>query len=154
MARDAGFAVVANLSQGVINEIIAAYWTNLVPLLPFTLPATQVDGETVTFQGEVQVLPVTIALTPRPDNLIATTVAVGGYYSAQVGSAEPVSAVIQLSATINVGVTVVTASGYFVPTLDLSNAVLPSLAITVEQGPALPATVNQALNSSTVLGAV
>lgn len=154
MARDAGFAVVANLSQGVINEIIAAYWTNLVPLLPFTLPATQVGGETVTFQGEVQVLPVTIALTPRPDNLIATTVAVGGYYSAQVGSAEPVSAVIQLSATINVGVTVVTASGYFVPTLDLSNAVLPSLAITVEQGPALPATVNQALNSSTVLGAV
>jgi hypothetical protein len=29
MARNAGFAMVANVTQGLLNQIIAAYWSDL-----------------------------------------------------------------------------------------------------------------------------
>jgi hypothetical protein len=153
MARNAGFAMVANVTQGVLNEIIAAYWSDLPQPLTFSLPATQVAGETVSFQGELEILPVTLSLAARSDHLITTTLSCGGYLSAQVGTTAA-SAVLSLSATFDVGVTVASTSGYLVPSLDLSNVVVVALDIAVVQGPPLPATVNQALNEPAVLGTV
>lgn len=155
MARNAGFGVVAEISEGVINDILAAYWSDLTHPVEFHLPAgVQIGGETIALDATLQILAPSIRLVQRPDNLISVTASCGGILIASVGSAAPVAAVVSLSTTIAAGIAVVDLNKYLVPTIDLSGAVVSNLAVVVQQGPALPATVNQALSSSPVLSAV
>jgi hypothetical protein len=83
----------------------------------------------VSFQGELEILPVTLSLAARSDHLITITLSCGGYLSAQVG-AMAASAVLSLSATFDVGVTVASTNGYLVPSLDLSAAWCAIIAFT------------------------
>ncbi len=150
MGSNAGFGIVVNLSQEVINSTIAAYWSALATPLNYQLPPNvQIAGETIALDATLQFLTPTIALAPNPDNLIATTFGCGGFLSFSIGATAPTTVVLSLSTIISAAVQVADQAGYFVPSLDLSNAVVSAISVNVIQGPPLPDLVNQALNSPT-----
>jgi hypothetical protein len=153
MGSNAGFGIVVNLSQDVINSTIAAYWSALATSLNYQLPPNvEIAGEIIAFDATLQFLTPTIALAPNPNNLIATTLGCGGFLSFSIGATAPTTVVLSLTTTISAAVQVADQAGYFVPSLDLSNAVVSDISVTVVQGPTLPDVVNQALNSPDVLG--
>ncbi len=139
MGSNAGFGIVVNLSQEVINSTIAAYWSALATPLNYQLPPNvQIAGETIALDATLQFLTPTIALAPNPDNLIATTFGCGGFLNFSIGATAPTTVVLSLSTIISAAVQVADQAGYFVPSLDLSNAVVSAISVNVIQGPPCP----------------
>ena len=155
MAPNAGFGIVVEVAQDVINRTIAAYWSALDTPLAFELPSgVEVAGESIGLAATLQLLSPNVTVTANPHNLITANFGCGGFLGWSIGATPPTEIILSLSTTIDVGIVVADTGGYLVPSLDLSNAVVANIVINVVEGAALPSSVNQALSSPVVLGAL
>ena len=153
-SRDAGFALVGMVTQTLVNDIVRVYWASLASPLTFQLPSLVIaDGVDVSLSGALELLTPEVSLAASPDNLVQVRLAVAGSLAATVDG-EETSALILLTVTTGVALTITTTGGSLVPGLDPSQLTISNLALYVLEGPPLPAEVNAALGSSAVIDAL
>ncbi len=79
MARDAGFSLVASLSQRTANDYIRVYFANNVSPQPIPLPASvSIAGTTVNLAGTVALLPPEVSFTQNAQNAVTLNAALMG----------------------------------------------------------------------------
>jgi hypothetical protein len=153
-SRDAGFALVGMVTQDLVNDVVRVYWAELASPLVFQLPTLVIaDGIEVSLSGTLDLLTPEVTLAASPDNLVQVRLAVAGNLTATLEGVDT-SALILLTVTTGVALTVTTSGGSLVPGLDPSQVMISNLALYVLEGPALPPAVNAALGSPTVTEAL
>ena len=152
---NAGFAAVANATQGAVNTAIQLYWTNLVSPVRFTLPPSgTTSGGPVGLTGVLDLLAPVVTLVANPQRLLSVRLAVAGSAQATFAGVTTPATVVLLAVNLQVAGTVDTSTGSVIPSLDLSQVVLDSLNLYILGGGSLPAWAQDALNSPEVLGAL
>lgn len=151
-ARHAGFAAVVCMGEDLINSVIEAAFQNLAAPITFNLPSPiAIGSKTVSLSGVFTVLPPSVKLTQRPDNLIGVSGRFISELNLQGASAEPVDVVVELSCSLRVGLSVAVVSDRFQVGLDLSQASVTAIDVRVIDGPALMSAYGAAIRSPAVL---
>ena len=158
MARNAGFAFVSCMSEGLVNSVLRAVHANFLPPFQFALPSPlNAGGMSVNALGSLIFLPPQVTLQSRPDNLVTVSVGFAGQVNLTAG-AQSVQTEALLSATVLVGlisnVTTVGANQQVTVGLNLAQASVSAVQVSVINGPALSALFTSALSSGPVLTAL
>src|SRR5215831_13247437 len=107
MARHAGFAAVASITEGMINTILSSYAESISPLI-FPLPQTiTVAGSTVSFAGIVEMDPPVVELHANPVNLITVHLTLRTQFLAQATGVPEKHWTVQLSETLSTNPTTI-----------------------------------------------
>jgi hypothetical protein len=147
MARHAGFAAVASVTEGMVNSVLASYAESISPLL-FPLPQTITVGPVaVSFAGLVEMDPPTVELHANPNNLIIVHLTFQSQFLAQATGIPQRRWKVRLSATVSTAVTTVISNNLVLAAVDLSHTTLQSLQVRQLAGPPLPDVVLGALQS-------
>jgi hypothetical protein len=147
MARHAGFAAVATVTQGMINATIAAYCRAEVG--PFFFPLPTVIGIppfAVTFSGLMEMRPPTVELQANPANLVRVHFTFLSTLRAQLGQ-QQLNAAVQLGGAVDIAIGATPQDGRIVLAIDTQQVVFQPLTVQVVAGPALPAPIINALQS-------
>lgn len=150
--RHAGFASVATIQAGLINELLAAA-SSLAPSPSFALPSPiQVGSDSVSISGTLAIVPPVVAFAANPDNLIAVTCGAAGTLTFLVNGTV-LQVELTLTSTINVSLLVDVSPSLLALVVDLSHATISDITVSVEVGPPLTAVYQIALQDSSVLNA-
>lgn len=151
-ARHAGFAVVLGVGEALINDLIEAAFQHLVTPLTFHLPTPIMVGSTaVTFAGAFTILPPVATFVQRPDNLVGVRCRSVAELRLDGATEDPVDVLIELGCSLLVGLSVNVVNGRFQVGLDLSQAAVTGLDVTILDGPSLHSAYGAAIHSGPVL---
>jgi len=159
--RHAGFAAVACIGESLVNNVIEAAFQNEAAPISFTLPTPiQVGGSrwslgtTVSISGNVRVLPPVVTLLKRPDNLVGVRVRFVSELRLEGATAQPADILVELGCSLLVGLSVQVVNDRFQVGVDLSQATISAVDVTVLEGPSLVSAYGAALHSSHVRAAL
>src|SRR5436190_23567205 len=117
MARHAGFAAVASITEGLINSVLASYAESISPFL-FPLPQTITVGPSaVSFAGVVEMDPPTVELHANPGNLITVHVTFRSQFLAEATGVPQQRWKVQLTDTVTTNVTTLISNNTVVAAL-------------------------------------
>jgi len=155
MARHAGFAAAATLTQGLANDIASSYVTYGVGPLFFPLPQTvSVGSTTVTFAGLIQLLAPTLEFHANPGNAVTVHFSFLSTFRAQVNGQPMQSWVVRWDATVSVPLLTTIQGTQIVLGINAAQVVLLPLTLTQQQGPAIPPEILSALQSTQLAAAI
>jgi hypothetical protein len=143
---------VRSATENQANSILAAFSTT-VPLQAVNLPSIVVGGNTVSLQGTIALLSPQVAFHDRTDNLVTTSLAVGGLLVLNTSSQPQQFVDAVLSVSIDVALTTSVQNNNVVSSIDLSQIVINSLGIQYLSAPPSPLYQN-AVASPAVIAAI
>jgi hypothetical protein len=148
----AGFAFVATVSEALLNAAIDAAVANLVPPLTAGLPnRVQLGNQPVLLNGTLVVLPPSVTLKARADNLVTAHVAFAGVVTTGVGPSTT-SFELVLKADLDVGlVTQIIGNKQLAVGVDFTQAKVDAVDIFSISGGLPVGGVQAALRDPTVL---
>jgi len=151
---DAGFALVGSVSEKTVNQILGAYFANLVSPITFSLPASViVGGSTINISGSLILLPPLVTLKARSDNLVNVQLGLAGQLTLN-GGPQPGQYELELTCSVDVGLVTNVSGSNFIVGLDTSAATINSVNVYVMTGTPLNSIYSASLNSQTVLNAL
>lgn len=160
-ARHAGFALVSTIGEELINSLIEAAFINHVDHagpFRFQLPSPLMIGgrakRRVTLTGDVTLLPPSVTLRRRPDNLVAVRGRFVSELRLEGATPDPVDVDIEIGCSLFVGLSVSIVNDRFLVGIDLSQATVTAVDLRVKEGPPLVSAYGAALTSVPVLNAL
>jgi hypothetical protein len=152
MARHAGFGAVATITEDATNALIASSWANLVPsTLYLQLPQTVNLGfSSVSFAGLLRIRPPTVELHANPKNLVKTHFVFRSTFMGGIAGQPLKKWTVELRSTVDVALITRVQGQQIVLGIDTTQVQLEPFQVQVLQGPALPAGIVNALQSTTL----
>ncbi len=131
MARHAGFATAATITERFVNSAIESYLGEYLAPLRFPMPPSiTIAGTTVAFDGWLQLLAPTVELHPNPDDLVRTHFGFKGALSAGINTSPNQVVAVELDVTVDCGlVTTVADDGQVTVGLDTSTVAFQPLVM-------------------------
>jgi|WetSurMetagenome_2_1015567.scaffolds.fasta_scaffold00036_50 hypothetical protein len=149
MARHAGFACAASISEGDINTIAETYFNNAVGA-PFFFPLPQtihVGSTEVTFDGILELRPPVFSLYPNTDNLIGIRFTLESRLGAVAAGYPPMHWGVRLTAGADIALIPIITNNRIALQINMQAVVFHPFNVEVIDGPGLPDPVLQALQS-------
>lgn len=149
MARHAGFATAATITEGFVNSAIQSYLGEYLAPLRFPMPPSiTIAGVKVMFDGFLELLAPTVELHPNADDLVRTHFGFKGALSAGIDTPPKQLVAAELDATVDCGfVGTVADNGQVTIGLDTSRVTFRPL---VETGSPIPQEIRDAIESQTL----
>jgi hypothetical protein len=147
MARHAGYATAATITEGFVNSAIESYLGEYLAPLRFPMPPSiTIAGVTVTFDGFLQLLAPTVELHPNADDLVRVHFGFRGALSAGINTSPHQIVAVELDVTADCRfVSSIADDGQVTLGLDTSTVAFQPL---VEKGSPIPQEIKDALESS------
>ncbi|WP_426518312.1 hypothetical protein ACPPVQ_02545 [Diaminobutyricibacter sp. McL0618] len=147
MARHAGFATAATITERFVDSAIESYLGEYLAPLRFPMPPSiTIAGTTVAFDGWLQLLAPTVELHPNPDDLVRTHFGFTGAMSAGVNTPPSQVVTVELDVTVDCRfVSTVADDGQVTVGLDTSTVAFQPL---VMKGSPIPPEIKDALESA------
>lgn len=147
----AGFAFVATVSEGLINDELAGAVAKLPPVTASLPNMVQLGTQAVFLNGALVVLPPSVTLKARADNLVTAHVAFAGVVTVGVGAPATTFELV-LKADLDIGlITQITGQQQIAVGVDLTQATVDSASIFSISGGLPVGGVQAALQDPTVL---
>jgi hypothetical protein len=128
MARHAGFAIVGSATQGLANKLIASVVATIPPQ-SFNVPGINVGGTAVNIGGTIVIFPPTVKFQQRTDDLVATTITIGGLFTISTSSTSARGIDVVLSAELDVPISTNVQNNNIITSIDFSQVVISGLGI-------------------------
>lgn len=156
MASNGGFAIVASLGASLLKQAVRVYHANLVSPIHVPLsPAVVVAGHLVNIGADLVLRPPDLCFRQRSDDLVETRLTLDGTILLNAdGGGPPFEVEVILSTTFHVRLAAWVEDPYIVVGLDLSEATVDFIELTVVRGAPLGSVYGTAVHSSTMLEAL
>jgi hypothetical protein len=152
--RQAGFSTVLCVSETFANDLLTAAFTAADAQRTFSLTSpVMVGGAPVTISGPMRVLPPTVTLQTRADNLIGVRARFTGELTLTSAVAPPTDVEVAFGASLDVGIAVTRVSDRFFVGVDLTSATVTAADFRVVAGQ-LVSVYGNALSGSPILSSL